>query len=52
MIQIDKDRSTKKLVSITTYECDENDQLIAVKDFLFLYFILMNFFQILDHEFG
>jgi hypothetical protein len=33
MIQKDKDRSTKKLVSITTYECDENDRLIAVKFF-------------------
>jgi hypothetical protein len=32
MIQKDKERSTQKLVSITTYECDENDQLIAVKD--------------------
>ncbi len=39
MIQIDKERSTKKIVSITTYECDENDQLIAVKAFL-CFFIL------------
>ena len=38
MIQKDKERSTQKLVSITTYECDENDQLIAVKDSIFSLF--------------
>ena len=45
--QKDRDRTSKILVSITTYECDENDQLIAVKvfacDILFNYEIHSNF---------